>query len=172
MITGGSIIANVSGGVLTDYAPVPPEMFRETPAGILGIFIIGKGLMSSPILDDSWPLYVGYMPSDPKVKPNIGAIYDTPSFLDGRLMIGKVIEHYGVQIRIRAEDYETGWAKIIEISEELDKIYNEEVERNGDKFLLQNVSRKTGANYIGMEAGVQRQFDFTVNYGITMKVLE
>lgn len=57
----------------------------------------------------AWSMFVGGEPSDPD---NCITFYDTDGPDDGRSMVtGEVVGPGGVQVRIRATDYRTGWAK-------------------------------------------------------------
>ena len=99
-------------------------MLLTSPAYILASYIRGQGLMTDP--DDSagvvWPLYISLMPDNVDVETNCGIVYSTSGIKDGRLMSGEVIQHYGIQLRIRCDDYNIGWAKAESVANNLDSI--------------------------------------------------
>jgi hypothetical protein len=90
--------------------------------------------------------------------------------LDGRLMgTGEVIEHYGIQLKIRSSDYLTGWQKIRQLVLYLRAINNNHVVIGDTTFVLHNLSQTTSIVCLGNEAESKRRFLFTVNYVCTIK---
>jgi len=108
------------------------------------------------------------MPDGNDVPDNCGAIYDTTGLKDGRQMNGPVIRHYGIQLRIRSVDYQTGWIKIEDISSDLDTL-SSEYTVNSIVYTIRNVSRTSPIVALGMEPGTARRFHFTMNYLVTIK---
>ena len=167
------IIAVASEGVFeyeVDLA-VLLDTLLTTPATVIAAYIINElAIMSRPVDGDDWPLYISHMPDGVNVKTNCGCIYDTTGIKDGRLMVGDVIPHHGIQIRIRSNNHETGWDKIEEIVSYLDAVTNVLVTVDDEQYLLNNVSRASPIASLGQEAGsAKRRFLFTVNYLVTMK---
>jgi len=117
----------------------------------------------------NWPLYVSSMPDGDGVKTNCGAVYDTAGILDGKLSSGEVVQHPGIQLRIRSSDYEVGYAKIEELALALDNVNQDTIVVKGNTYLLQNISRTTSVVPLGSERGYKRRFVFTVNFLITIR---
>ena len=140
-----------------------------TTAAVIADYIINDAAkMTSPNVSGDWPLYISSMPDGNDVPDNCGAIYDTTDLKDGRQMNGPVIRHYGIQLRIRSTDYQTGWIKIEDISSDLD-ILSSEYTVSSIVYTIQNVSRTSPIVALGMEPGTTRRFHFTMNYLVTIK---
>jgi len=137
---------------------------------ILAAYIINNlSLMTDPSDGNDWPLYISSMPDGDNIETNCGAIYDTAGVLDGKLSSGEVIQHPGIQLRIRSDDYETGYAKIEAIALALDDVSWDTIVVGGNTYLLQNISRTTSVVPLGSERGYKRRFVFTVNFLITIR---
>lgn len=86
----------------------------DSEAMILRQYSIDAGLCTAPDSTDStpaaWSAYVGAEPEKPD---NCITFYDTEGLDDRRVMVtGNVVGPNGVQIRVRAINYPTGWTKI------------------------------------------------------------
>jgi hypothetical protein len=145
---------------------VPPEVI--TPAMVLFYYLTDDlALMSQPDSSGLWPLYVGYIPD---IINDAGVVYDTEGLLDGRIMrTGLVIKHQGIDIGIRAKDYDDGFAKIIEIADALDGTRNVTVTIGDKDYLIRNMSRKSDIIYEGVDE--KRRFGLTIQYNITIEEL-
>ncbi len=136
-------------------------------ANIIQTYIIGQGLMSTPSDGDVWPLYVSHLPD---IDIDCGAIYDTAGVLDAKLSNGEVVEHLGIQISIRSDDYEMGYIKIEAITLALDVIHNVDVALDSATYYrIQNASRSSPIVPLGTEKGTKRRFLFTVNFLMTLR---
>jgi hypothetical protein len=128
------------------------------------------GSMTSPDEGDSWPLFLNYLPDGDDVETNCGAIYDTAGLNELRSMNGDIPEHPGVQIRIRSNDCDIAYAKIEDITRDLDKIVNASVSLGDNQYQIQNASRTSPIIPLGIEIGTtKRRFSFTVNYLLTIR---
>lgn len=166
-------IPAVTGGLFTferDLSGAEDSAFGRSVIAILAYYIINTlSLMTAPSDESNWPLYISSMPDGDDVKVDCGSIYDTAGMLDGKLSSGKVVVHPGIQLRIRSDDYEQGYAKIEAITLALDDVVRDTVTVSGDSYLLENVSRSTPIVPLGSERGYKRRFLFTVNFLITLK---
>ena len=144
-----------------------------TPATILAAFIINSlGKMTVPTDGESWPLYSPHMPDGDNVETNCGVVHDTLGVNDVRsISSGVVSEHPGVQIRIRTNDYNAGFAKIEDIALALDVVANETFTIGSESYKIHNVSRASPITSLGVEPGTKRRMFFTVNYLLTLKKL-
>lgn len=169
------ILITVAGGIalhlMIDLVEsyISSDTYADTPAAILREYLILQGLVTLPSVAGNWPMYVSSMPDGDNVDDNAGAAYNTTPIKDGRLMAGAVIQHYGVQIKIRAVDETTGWNKCSAIAAEFDRVHNASVVHNGTTYLLENISQTTGINSLGTEPGTKRRELFTMNYIVTLK---
>ena len=87
-----------------------------SPARVIADLLITDGLAGRPPAQLSgtldWQVTVGFEPADPASAPNHLTVFDTDPVQEGRLMkTGERIEKSTVQVRVRAKDYLTGWAK-------------------------------------------------------------
>ena len=138
---------------------------------IIATYIIGLGKMTDPDDQTTWPLYQSHIPDGDDVETECGGVYDTVGINDPRSMNGTVSGHPGVQLRIRARDYETGRTKIEDIAVALDAVVRDTVAIGPSTYRLQNVSRTTPIVSLGVEPGTKRRNIFTVNYLLTVKKL-
>jgi hypothetical protein len=166
--------SNIVGFLITAPGAVPVHLIidllesytetsvlTDTPAAVLANYITGLALMTVPSAAGDWPLYIGYRPDLPN---ELGVLYNTTPMKDGRAMKGGgVIQHYGIQILIRANDEETGWSKCNVIAGALDTVHNVQTILTGNTYTIHNVSRMGGINSIGMEDGTKRRNLFTIN---------
>ena len=170
-IVGDNLIAAITGGVyyLTPLSRVTegtPKL-AVSPASILAYYIINTlAKMTDPSDGSTWPLWISHMQDKPS---NAGAIYDTSGILEQRQMSGLVPTHQGIQIRIRAISYETGYAKIEDIASALDEVFDVSVEIDPEEYVIQNISKSSPIVPLGIEVGTKRRFLFTVNYLLTMR---
>ncbi len=174
-IQGGDKVAFFSGGYKEDFTLAEgavfegTEVLQTTPAVIIATYVVAQSLVTWPSLKTSWPLYISLLPDGSDVKSNAGAIYDTTGALDGRLMLGPTIQHFGLQIKIRSTDYNVGWAKINNIAAALDTVHREVVTINTVDYMLFNISRASAVVYIGREKSTKQRHLFTINLMATIK---
>ena len=162
-----STIPSVTGGLFGYEAVITVgDKLLISPASILAAYIISKETMSNPADNSDWPLYVSYLPDG--VNDNAGAIYNTQGIKDGRLMEGQVIEHYGLQIKIRSDIHNTAWDKIEDISNDLDLINREEITVDFIDYLIHSVDRIGSIITLGTEPGTKKRQLFTLNFLVTL----
>ncbi len=168
-------IPAVTGGLFDferDLTGAEDAALGRSVISILRAYIISTlSLMTLPSDRGSWPLYVANMPDGNDIETNCGCVYDTPGVLDGKLSSGEVIQHPGIQLRIRSNDYETGYAKTEAIALALDDVSWDTITVSGTTYLLQSVSRTSPVVPLGSERGTKRRFLFTANFLITLKKL-
>jgi len=166
-------IPAVTGGLFDferDLTAAEDTALGRSVISILADYIINTlSLMTTPSDEGNWPLYLSSMPDGDNIKTNCGAIYDTTGVLDGKISDGEVIQHPGIQLRIRSDDYEIGYAKIEAIALALDSVLFDIVSIDAVDYLLQNVSRTTAVVPLGSERGYKRRFLFTVNFLVTLR---
>ena len=93
---------------------------------------------------------------------------DSEGFMDGRLMTGEVIDHPGIQIRVRSRNYQTGFQKISKVAKNLSELSNFPVVMpSGLSYTIHNVSRVSSILPMGIEPGT-RLFLFSVNFLVTV----
>lgn len=111
-------------------------------AEIIATHLIAQGIFTNPSAGSDWPLYVSNLPDSDEVNPNAAVVYDTQGVLDGRYMSnGEYAEHYGFQIRARAQEYNEGWAKIQAAVTELIGMKNINVVVDSVTYTVNNASQ-------------------------------
>lgn len=167
------VIPAVTGGLFDferDLTAAADSALGRSVISVLAAYIINTlSLMTDPSDGSDWPIYISSMPDGDNVKTNCGAIYDTAGVLDDKLSSGEVVLHPGIQLRIRSNDYEVGYAKIEAVALALDDVLFDTITIGSDSYLLQNISRATSVVPLGSERGYKRRFIFTVNFLVTMR---
>lgn len=160
-------------------APTPPIVvdpdapLDTSPAIIVRAYLIDEALLSNPSVAAEWPCYIGFMPDDGVgVQDDCVCLYDTRGILDGRLMSGPYMRHYGLQLKVRSLDYQEGWVKIVEMSRSMDTIMRELVDVGGEQYLINNISRTTAVVALGTERETSRRYFFTANFKALIKMTE
>ncbi len=170
-LIGGQVIPAVSGGVFSYVRTVTAsDALLNTPAVVLASYIIDQaiGSMTDPDNGSAWPLYTSFMP-DTGANTNCGAMYDTPGFKDGRLMEGAVIQHYGIQLKIRSDTHVAGYNKADAVAVALDAIANATITIGANEYQIYNVSRASPVISLGAEPGTKGRQLFTVNFLVSLK---
>jgi hypothetical protein len=146
-------------------------LLGDSPASVLATYLTGQALMIVPGAVGDWPLYISSLPDGDNVDDNAGAIYDTAPIKDGRYMgDGEVVNHYGIQLKIRSRTFEEGWDKMNTIAVNLDQVDRQEVTKNSVDYLIQNISRASGVTSLGIETvGTKRRNLFVLNLLMTME---
>ena len=169
-IKGNDVIAYATLGNLESvYVPPPREdigsiMLLNSPSAVIAEYITATiQSFTDPDAQGSWPLFISHLPDSPD---EAAVIKDSPGILDGRLMdSGEVIQHFGLQIRLRSNDSEEGWKKIEALALELDgTAANTLVIKNETTYSIQNLSRSTPIIPLDREVDKKRRVQYLVNY--------
>jgi len=142
------------------------EYEGDAPSSIIASIIVQiLEEMSNPLNGDVWPLYISSMPDDSDVEDDCGSIYDSPGVINARLMEdGEVVEHHGIQIKIRSTDYETGFRKIRGLALDLDAVKNQSITLDDNTYTVNNLARVGTIGYLGIEKESKRRYLFSVNF--------
>ena len=143
-----------------------------SPAYIMSKYFIDEGLLDDPTgSSPDWPVYVGALPDGNLTDNDAVGCLDTTPVKDGRVMEdGDNIFHHGIQLILRSLAYNTGYAKIDELKENLETVNRDTVTVDGDTFRLDNVTLSTGIVTLGQEdEGSKRRELFTLNFLVTLK---
>ena len=159
-------------GTPDDGDLTPTDDLQHTPCFILGSYLIAEAIVSLPSLGSDWPLYKSALPDGENVEDDAGAIYDTTPMIDRRVRGGFPNTHYGLQIKIRANDYETGKAKASAILSSLQDIQNSEVEFGDYVYEIRAANPTSGIIPLGLEQGTKRRYLFTLNFMTILKYME
>jgi hypothetical protein len=116
----------------------------------------------------NWFTTIAYMPDNTSAPDNIVTITDTEGQKDGRIMYsGETIIHPACQIRTRATDYLTGYAKIRQIQQELDKVHNYTTQINNNTITIQTLTQQSTIMPMGIEPQ-GRRYHWSINYSATI----
>lgn len=83
----------------------------NSPASIVRAYLVSEGLGSYPSSGAEWPIFVSHLP-DGTGLDNAICVYDTSPYQHGELSDGQSVEHKGVMLRVRAENYSTARGKL------------------------------------------------------------
>jgi len=142
---------------------------NHSPAYIISRYLIDQGLVVAPSDSGSWPIFVGCLPDGPETPSNAVGCMDTAPSRDGRIMGGSPFFHYGVQLLLRATDYNTGYSKIASLVSSLDQADSVEVAVDSEGYTIENASQTTGIIPLGQEEGTKRRYLFSANFLVTIK---
>lgn len=136
------------------------------PSQIIQASLIAGGVGTEPTANAAWPVFVSHLPS---TIGNALCVYDTAGKRDGRLMAGATIKHPGIQIRCRAVDYPTGYAKMKEVEAHLDAVLRENVALDARTYTIAAVTQTGDILTLGREPDEKARESFTLNGTTTIK---
>jgi len=165
-VVGAGLTPAITGGVFMHKAVGTADTpLGVSPAEILADYIITVlASLTLPSVGSTWPLWTNHMPDGRDVEDNCVSIYDTTGIKDGRIMSGTTLEHFGLQLRLRALDNQAGYTKLEAIMASLDAVVSKVHTIGSDDYILQNISRTSPVISLGLEEGTRRRFLFTVNF--------
>ena len=138
---------------------------NNTPSKILSTYLTDEGLFENDLSED-WALYISHLPDTPS---KIAVLYDTPGSIDGRYMnTGETVEHYGMQIFIRGDDYQETFSKLRVALEALELVENESVTVGANSYTIHAVSRTSSIISLGAEEGSKRRVSWTTNLMVSI----
>lgn len=133
---------------------------EHPPAEIVSKLLRDLGLATRRENNQAWPVFVSFLPANPD---DAIAVFDTSGKLQGRIQrTGETITKPGIQVRVRAKDYKTGWKKINTIRQALDAVLRTPVTVDGRVYTLQSVTLTSDITPIG-QAPDSRRDEFTLN---------
>ncbi len=116
----------------------PPTLVLRAALGV-------KNLVTLPRHAGEWPSFTSFLPdvdAAKKVPANAVCLYDTTGHKHGRLMrTGEVLQHWGVQVKVRSSDYQVGWMKANKIAAEMDTTKRLAIDAGNYLYLLHAISR-------------------------------
>lgn len=160
---------SLTGILLRGFGPLGPsevtateDPLEHSPSNIVRYLLVGFAQGIIPVtINDVWPIYVASEPTSPD---NVVTIYDTSGIVEGRLQgSGVVPEHFGFQVRVRAQTHEAGWAKIKQIANCMDTTVNRTVVTvSTNNYVVEAITRRGGIITLGKEPNSSR-IVFTLN---------
>ena len=138
----------------------------HSPADIVRYALIDASLGTLPSDSGSWPVYVNREPDSPD---SCITVYDTTGVIAAMGMDGTAHEHHGVQIRIRAARFETGFTKARALAIGLDStIKLASITISSSVYLVWAITRVGDVLPIGREGSSDREL-FTINATATLR---
>lgn len=142
----------------------------NSPSSIVQFLLVTDGHANDPedtASGDSWPCFIEHFPDAPD---NALCVHDTLPTKDGRYhRTGEVLERPSVQITLRSEEYEVGYALMVQIKEALDTVLRRTVVIGSDTYKIHAFTRGAGIMSLGQESGTtKRRQLFTLNYLFTL----
>ena len=141
----------------------------QSPAYILAQYLISEAVLIEPSESGDWKVYVGALPDGETTDHNAVGCIDTAPVKDGRVMGSAPLFHPGVQLMVRATDYNVGYAKADEIATALAAVQNVDITVDSTDYEIANVSQASGVVVLGQESGTKRRWLFSVNFTATLK---
>jgi hypothetical protein len=116
--------------------------------------------------DGDWPISYDTIANAPD---NALCVYNTDGRLDGRIMnTGEVVEHPGIEIKIRGTGSGVAYRKAVSLANFLDTICGAPVAIDAKRYILAAITRTTPVLRLGQEEGQQR-FLYTINAILTVR---
>lgn len=145
----------------------------NSPADVVRYALIAGGLGTLPLSEGLWPIFAWQEPDQPD---DVVTVYDTSGVVQGRSHNdGQVLEHYGVQIRVRTSIPKNGNTKIRAILEFLDRTINQTVVNvpydtgtGYSVYCIHAVSRSGTILSLGKDTPTTKRTLFTVNVSVSL----
>lgn len=141
-----------------------PGTLNHSPADIMRYLLIQAGAGVNPTVSTiNWPIYVA---NEPSLPDNCITLFDTMGEIDSKNHIdGKVVEHHGFQIRVRAENHSVGYVKANSLSQLIDtELYRESVTIGSSDYCIHSIRRMTDVIPLGTESPTSKRCIFTINF--------
>ena len=136
------------------------------PAAIVRQLLVDLGLGFNPVGGDQatldWSCFYGQEPDRPD---ECITVFTTEGQDDGRSMMdGEIWHHYGIQIRLRARDERTGYAKLSGIRKTLSQgVYRRQVTVGPNVFQIQCGAKFSSVLPLGKDISTSKRQLFTLN---------
>ncbi len=138
----------------------------DSPALIVQRWMIDIALLGvDPEVDtvSDYPVYISQLPDAKEIKDRAIAVYDTGGTTEGRIQsTGETIEHFTLQIRIRDNSYDIGYAKASAIAEALDLVNKDVIVIGLISYTIFSANRSPIIP-LGPEFDKRRRHGFTIN---------
>lgn len=146
---------------------MPTNSLTNSPADIVAYLLAELGAGSLPTANTSWPIYAG---GEPDLPDNCITVYDTEGSDHGRNMVtGEVMGHQGIQIRVRANTHNVGWARADLLSSYLADVRQRTVSISGVAYTVACFARIGDVIAIGRDRPQGSRRVFTLNALVDVK---
>jgi hypothetical protein len=137
-------------------------MLTHSAANIVRQLLTNLGETTAPADNANWS---GFYSFEPEERDRVVTVFDTAGILRGRTHVdGETQVHYGLQVRIRSEEYGTGYTKAEEIAVALDtQTHLSTVVIGSTTYTVYAFTRLGTVLAIGREAPNSKRSIFTIN---------
>ena len=146
-----------------------PGSLDHSPAEVVRRLLIQEGLGSDPAdPPGTWPVYANGEPDTPD---SAITVYNTQGRDGGRTMTdGERQEHHGVQVRIRAAAFNTGFSKARAIAVSMDEdIVQEFITIGSASYKVWSISRSSDVLFLGNDTPTSKRKLFTINALVSLR---
>lgn len=136
------------------------------PSEIIARALIAAGLGTPPSAGGAWPIFNDHSAPEPD---NLVCVYDTSSIVHGQTHIqGKVTEHYGIQLKVRAKTNKESFTRIQLLTQACDEFVKLNVLVDSSNYTVWGMARRSGILSLGPEASDYVLWLHTVNYTVSI----
>ncbi len=145
-----------------------PGALDHSPASIVRTLLVSLSQGVDPPATSGWTIQDTSEPDQPD---DTITVYDTAGRKQGRSQIdGETFEIHGLQIRVRAANSVTGWAKARALAIVVDtSVYRNSVTIGASQYLVQHISRTGDVLSLGKETPNSKRSIFTLNALISVR---
>lgn len=142
----------------------------HSPADIVSRAIIANGGGSDPGPPDAdWPVNVS---KEADMPDNALTVYNTTGMDDGRSNPdAERMQHYGIQVRVRATSHPAASAKAYAIAILLDEVYTQTIDIGSSSYLLHSVNRVGPPVDVGKETPTSKRSIYTINALAALRII-
>lgn len=134
---------------------------QHSPADIVAQHLVDAGLGTDPLANKDWSIFAT---SEPNLPDNVITVRDTAGMSDGRTMDGQLQDHFGIQIRVRAQTHNLGHRKLNSIRVYIsEQVLQRNVTLDGIKYLIACYSHIGQIIYLGKNVPNSKHSLFTLN---------
>ena len=108
-----------------------------------------------------WTTYASLHPDQPD---NSLCVYGTDGRTEGKIQFtGETVTKFGIQVRIRANEYLPGYAKAKVVHDLFDAVYKQQVTIDSSTYLVHAIHNSGNVFSLGLELAATRRRLWTVN---------
>ena len=138
---------------------------KNAPADIVRQLMLDKAVAPN--------VFAGVVPALPD---DLVTVFNTTDVIDARSMRATLMQHYGIQLRIRSDVFDTGNALAAELQrwmaeDVLNEIVTGGVRLQANQYKLYNFAKIGPVLRLGMDVSNDKRFNFTVNALVVIKGL-
>ena len=141
----------------------------HSPAYVIRQLLVDESLAT--IRTTTWPAFVSSMPDGPRVPDNAICLYNTTARGHGRALTdGEQQGHEGIQVLVRASNYDDGRTKTQAVKEKFDTgVYRQLVVVGSSTYHVQSVSCVGSIIDLGNESPESKRLLFSLNATVSLQ---